>query len=327
MLSLDKKILDSKSIVAGRMRKYGIKDHLYIIIPNKQKEDITLDQNVYVQATGGNRFVQFFRLILLAIKYIKKVQIDFITTQDPFFLGLVGVFLKFLSKTQLEVQFHGDFFGSDYYRKSGLKNLIQYYLAKFIVIKKADKIRVVGQRVEKSLVDMGIAKEKIEVRPILIDTERIKKYMPKFDLHDKYPGFSKIFLYLGRLEPVKNVGFLVDVFEEVLKKNKDFLLLIVGSGSLENNLKEKVRNLDLESNIKFEDWADDNISYFKTADCFLSPSLSEGYGLASMEAHIVGTKVIMNDVGVANYELPKSDNVIILPVDDVDAWIRAIKNI
>ena len=115
--------------------------------------------------------------------------------------------------------------------------------------------------------------------------------------------------------------------EGALGQNKDFLLLIVGEGSQKNMLKEKVVSLALNKNIKFEDWVDDRFSYLKTCDAVLFPSLSEGYGLVPMEANAAGAPVIMNDVGVANYELIPDEKVKIISVNDKDAWIQAILNI
>lgn len=125
------------------------------------------------------------------------------------------------------------------------------------------------------------------------------------------------------MDPVKNISWLVDVFAVVAKKNPEYLLLIVGSGSEEYNIKTRIEILGLEKNIKMESWTDDPISYLKTADCLLFASLSEGYGLVAMEAHAAGTPVIMSDVGVANYELKPGPKVVVVPVD-ADKFVQAI---
>ncbi len=318
MISLDKKILDPNSAVAQRMIEYGKENELFIIIPSKEKRSFDLSPNVHVQSTcGKNKVTQFLSLKRTGKKLVKENSIQAITTQDLFFTGLVGWLLKRKFRIKLEVQMHGDFLG-DYYKKQWLR----LCLAKF-VLKRADVIRVVGERIRQSLVNLGVAENKIEVRPISVDVDEIKNYQPKFNLHQKYPGFEKIFLVLGRLDPVKNVGWLVDVFMEVIKQ-KNYLLLIVGSGAEEAKIKSLITDHRLFCNVVLEGWTDDPYSYIKTADCMLFPSLSEGYGLVAMEAGAAGTPVIMNDVGVANYELKPSEKVKILPINDKDAWIKAI---
>jgi len=332
MTSLDKKIFDKNSQVAKRMVEYGKKDELFIIIPHPKEQELNLSDAVHVWGTGGNKLQQFFRLKKLGKEIIKKNKIEQITTQDPFYIGKIGWLLKRKSKINLEVQLHGDFFsakggsvfgGSNYYKR---QNFLKYLLGKFI-IKKADKLRVVGERIRQSLIKLGIEEKRIEIKPIFVDTEKIKNYEPKIDLHQKYPGYEKTFLVLARLEKVKNVGWLVNVFKDVIREKKDYLLLIVGDGKELEEIKLQITNYKLQKNIKIENWTSDPISYLKTTDCLLFPSLSEGYGLIPMEAHVACTPIIMNDVGVANYELKPSEKVKILPIDDKDAWKKAILEI
>ena len=320
MLSLDKKILDSASPVAKRMIEYGKTDELFIVIPGREEKHFDLSPTVHIRSTGGNKLQQLFRLKKFGLLAIKKGGAESITTQDPFLTGKVGVFLKKKTGKKLEVQLHGDFFGSSYYKESSTKNLIFYHIGKK-VIKKADRLRVVGERIKKSLLDFGIEENMIEVRSIAVDVEKLKNSQPKFDLHQKYPKYKKIFLVLSRLEPIKNVGWLVDLWSEI---DTDKLLLIVGSGSQADLLQQKAVN---HENIKFEDWTDDHVSYLKAADCLLFPSVSEGYGLAPMEASIVGTPVIMNDVGVANCELRSSEKAKVIPLANLQDWVEAINKI
>lgn len=327
MISLDKNILDKNSAAAKRMISYGARSDFFIVVPDSKKQIVELSQNVKVYATGGNKLRQFCCLKKKGKEILKENKIDLITTQDPFFTGLIGMCLKKKSKIKLEVQFHGDFFSSDYYKKSGLKNWLQYYIAKLWVIKKADKMRVVGERIKNSLLNLGVEENKIEVRPIAVNTDSIKNYQSKINLPAKYQNYEKIFLSIGRLDPVKNIGFLLDVFAQLTKASQNYLLLIVGNGSEKNKLENQVKILGLENNVKFENWISDPISYIKTADCILSPSLSEGYGLVAMEAAAADTPLIMNDVGVANFELKPSNKIKIIPINDKDAWLNAILNV
>lgn len=321
MLSLDKNILNKDSIVARRMIEYGKENELFIIIPNREKESFDLSSTVHVRATGGNKLWQFCRLKKIGQKLIKENNIEEITTQDPFFIGLVGWRLKRKFKIKLEAQVHGDFFGG-YYKNQWFK----LCLAKFI-LKQADTVRVVGERVKQSLLNLGIAQNKIIVKSIQNDPELIKNFSSTINLRKQYSGYEKIFLVLGRLEPVKNIAWLIDLFNEVVKQKQNYLLLIAGSGAEKNKLINQVKEKKLEKNIKFKEWINDPYSYLKTADCVLFPSLSEGCGLVSMEAFMVGTPVIMTDVGVANYELKPDSKVKIVPVGDRNKFIEAILKI
>lgn len=327
MVSLDKKILDPNSAVAKRMVEYGQDGELYIIIPHTLPQNIQLSPTVNVYSVKGNKFQQFFNLINLGLKLIKKKSITFVTAQDPFFTGIIGLWLKRLTKIKLQVQLHGDFFGSNYYRLGSWQNWLRYHIARR-VIARADSLRVVSNRIVGSLLAMGIKQNKIEVRPVAINAQEIKDYAPKFNLHQKYTNAKKIFLALGRLDKVKNLAWLINLFTEVVKQEPNYFLLIVGSGILRSELQNKINKLNLPNkNIGLEPETSDPYSYLKTADCLLFPSLSEGYGLVAIEAAAAGTPVIMNDVGVANYELPQSEKVKILQIDNKKEWLKAILQI
>lgn len=321
MISLDKNILNARSAVARRMVEYGKNDELFIIIPDKKKVVISLSATTHVYLTGGNKIQQFWRLKKIGEKLIKENSVNEITAQDPFYTGLVGFLLKKKFGIKLEVQVHGDFF-DDYYKRQWLR----IRLAKF-VIKHANIIRVVGERIKSSLIKLGINKEQIVVRSVEIENLDLGVYLKiskENIIKNKYPNFEKYFFWGGRMEPVKNLFWLVDIFAEVVKVNPKYFLLLVGSGSQLSVLQKKVSDLNLDENIKFLPWTDSFISFLANSDCLLFPSLSEGYGLVPMEASAAGINVIMNDVGVANYELKPSKKVKIIPVSDLESWMKVI---
>ncbi len=315
MISLDKKILDQTSAAARRMVEYGKDNELYIVIPHVQKLEQNLSSSVHVYGSGGSSKVcQFFNTCKTARGLVPKFKINSVTTQDPFFTGLLGLRVSHKFKIPLEVQVHGDFFSGTYYNATffgKLKNL----LAKF-VLRHSDSVRTVGERVRASLVKIGVPKEKIYVKPINLNIGTVSK---KNDLPNK-----KYFVWAGRMDPVKNLPFLLEVFCEVCKTRPEARLVLIGEGSEANKLRELVRALGLEKNVTFVGWHSAPFMDIYNASALLLPSLSESYSAVAMEANAIGTPVIMSDVGVANYELKPSDKVTILPINDKEKWVQAI---
>jgi glycosyltransferase involved in cell wall biosynthesis len=327
MISLDKRIFDPSSLAARRMVEYGEKDQLYIIVPSAEKKEVELSQKVKVLGSGGKaKPFQFWNLYQTGRKFLQKNKVDLITTQDPFFTGLLGIWLKRKFYSRLEVQVHGDFYGSSYYRQSGLLNRVRYYLGRY-VLNQADHVRVVGLRTKDGLVSLGIPREKIEVRPIAVNVLRIQSQMPSFKLADRFPGFTKLFLVAGRLDPVKNIAWLLQIFKRYLEHGGSSALIILGEGKEKERLVTIAHNLGIDKNVFFEPWTDDPVSYVKGASAVVFPSLSEGYGLVVCEARAAGIPIIMTDVGVANYELKPSERVKIIPVGDSEAFIAAMLKI
>lgn len=327
MISLDPQILDPGSRAASRMRAYGHHQTLDIIIPTVSSQEVALSETVRVWGSGGTKLQQFWRLLTLGKKLTGKQHYDSITAQDPFITGWTALRLR-QPGTAVEVQLHGDFFSSAYYRHSGFKNLVYYIVARWLVVPRADRIRVVGERVKESILGLGISESNVYVQPVPVPFEHIAAYVPKDDVHQDYPGFRKIFLFLGRLEPVKNPAWLIKIFSDYLDStNESDVLLIAGDGHERTYLEYLARRRGVDQNIRFIGWLKNPLDYLKTVDAVLIPSLSEGYGLVAMEAQAAGAKIIMTDTGVANYELKPSDRVVIVPVGDRQSFIQAMESL
>ena len=146
----------------------------------------------------------------------------------------------------------------------------------------------------------------MKAEPILKAIEKVKR-----------SGFkTKIILTVSRLEKEKNIERILNIFRDVLVKNNNTVLIVVGDGSLRSSLKKKVSLMGLEKNVFFEGWQDDLISYCKTADIYLSASNYEGYGLSMVEASVSGLPVVTTNVGVAGDVLMDGVNALICPVAD-----------
>ncbi len=326
MISLDTKILDVNSAVAERMRGLGTRGRVDIIVLSFNFQEITLSENVTVYGTGGNKMQHFFKVIALGKKLRSTHEYDVITTQDPFLTAICALLIH--KKEAVEIQVHGDFFSSSYFRTMSFKNCLYYWLARLITMRRAQKIRVVGERVKQSLLKLGYDSNTIEVRPVALDLDYVKKYEPKKDVKKEFPGFRRYFLFAGRLELEKNVAWLVQVFDQYLRGEKsNDVLVVLGSGSQKPELQKTVKDCNQENHIVFVDWTAQPLDYIKTSDCVLLASKAEGYGLVAMETSVTGTALIMTDVGVAHFELKSSEKVQIVSVNSAADFILALKKV
>ena len=138
----------------------------------------------------------------------------------------------------------------------------------------------------------------------------------------QYKAREKVqrFIYVGRLAEVKNLKFLISVFNELPELTLD----IVGFGPLENDLKAMAAN-----NIIFHGAVDNTAlpSRYGEADVFILPSRSEPWGIVVEEALNNGLPIIVSDkVGCAE-ELVDDSNGLIFKSDDADSLKEAIKKI
>lgn len=94
--------------------------------------------------------------------------------------------------------------------------------------------------------------------------------------------------HIGRFVKQKNHSFLIDVFNEVHKQNKNTILLLAGEGPLKEEIEAKVKDLGLEKNVQFLGQRNDTNELYQAMDVFLLPSLYEGLPVVGVEAQASG---------------------------------------
>lgn len=109
------------------------------------------------------------------------------------------------------------------------------------------------------------------------------------------PSRSTVLLHVGRFEAVKNHNFLIDIFAEYLKKDPSSILLLVGRGPLEDKIKQKVKSLKLDKNVRFLGVRGDVKDLYNIADLFIFPSLFEGLPVVLVEAQANGLPIVASD--------------------------------
>jgi len=334
MVSLDKTLLGANGgglpAQAGdaqeRHRRYGeFVEKLDVIVFSRsgfQKNAISEK----VTAFPTNSFFKFnyiFDAYKIGKALFRQNNYDLIDTQDPFFTGLVGYWLKKKFKKPLEIHFHGDFWGNAFQSEAGI---FQLFLSKFIA-RYADGIRVVSQGIKEKLVKKGIAPEKIAVIPTPVDLEKFKAFEPEKVKQIKDDYFNKkIILYAGRLVKVKNLPLLLKAVAMIRNSKHNIILLIIGEGGEKAKLKRKVRRLEIEDVVVFISSAPqkDLVNYYHAADVFVLPSFSESLGKVLIEAGAAGCPVVSTETTGARDVVVEGRTGYLVPIGDENAMVEKI---
>ena len=101
--------------------------------------------------------------------------------------------------------------------------------------------------------------------------------------------------HIGRFVAQKNHDFLIDIFNEIYKKNNNSILLLAGQGPLMEDIKNKVKELNLDDNVKFLGQRSDANELYQAFDVFLLPSLYEGLPVVGVEAQAAGLLCYLSD--------------------------------
>ncbi|MGN1012217.1 MAG: glycosyltransferase family 1 protein [Clostridia bacterium] len=101
--------------------------------------------------------------------------------------------------------------------------------------------------------------------------------------------------HVGRFVEQKNHRFLIDIFNEVHKEKENSILLLAGQGPLMEEIKNKVKSLNLENNVKFLGQRNDINELYQVFDVFCLPSLYEGLPVVGVEAQATGLLCIFSN--------------------------------
>ena len=184
------------------------------------------------------------------------------------------------------------------------RNLLRKFLAKSC--KKADIIITISEFSKREITDcLGISPEKIRVALCGYES---KMYYPPVDAAEKvnfrqklermYQISSPYILYLGTLEPRKNVDVLLDSFAALHSRFPDLKLVIAGGlGWQYEKTLAHLTDLGLGDSIVRTGYIPetDKRMFYASAEVFVFPSLYEGFGLPVLEAMASGTPVVCSN--------------------------------
>lgn len=166
----------------------------------------------------------------------------------------------------------------------------------------SDKIIAVSNSTKQDLVNIyGIDPAKVEVIYSGISPD-IKcpsnEELDKFRFTNQLPG--KFILFLGTLEPRKNITGLIKAFNILKNKNgfNDLYLVIVGGkGWLCDNIFKEIERSPFKKNIILKNYISDNERkfYYSLAEVFIYPSFFEGFGFPPLEAMACETPVVVSN--------------------------------
>lgn len=101
--------------------------------------------------------------------------------------------------------------------------------------------------------------------------------------------------HVGRFHPCKNHGFLLEVFAAVCKENPNSRLLLLGEGGGMDAVKEKAKALGVADRTLFLGNRENVADYYQAMDCFVFPSLYEGFPGTVLEAQTTGLPCVIAD--------------------------------
>ena len=197
--------------------------------------------------------------------------------------------------------------------------------------RRADKIITISEFSKREIMKyLNIDENKIVVVPCGVDHDVFKPQTDNKKIEttkQRYNITRDYFLYLGTLEPRKNIERIIEAYAVLKKEESQAPLLVMAGrkGWLYDSIFQKVKELKLEQDILFTGYIEDSDApvLISGATAFLFPSFYEGFGLPPLEAMACGVPVLTSNCA----SLPEvvGDAAIVVDPYSIDEIMQGMK--
>ena len=213
------------------------------------------------------------------------------------------------------------------------KNIWHFILNVKKMVKRVDKIITISENTKKDIIELlGVDEKRVYVVKSGINKKEFGVINPQDykykEIKKKYNLPENFFLYLGNLEPRKNISRIIKAYDIFIKNypKSNYELIIAGGGGWKNKdiYKTKDRS-ENKGSIKFLGYIprDEKIYLYNMASLFVFPSLYEGFGLPPLEAMACGTLMLTDKVKGIPRDLKENEHYV--TYDSTEDAINKIK--
>jgi glycosyltransferase involved in cell wall biosynthesis len=262
-------------------------------------------------------------------KQLIESRLDIVHIHSPFFIGQVGIEYAKVYKIPVVATIHSQ------YQRDFLQKTKSRWLAKIgvegvaAIFNACDECWAVNRTIAELYRGFGIKKplrvqnNATDLVPLPPDDDT--------DLRLKYgirEGES-VLLFVGRIDPIKNIYFSLEVIEKIRDSGWPFKMLFVGSGPAMSDFETRIRDKGLQDTVRMVGRIIDRVElarHYRLADLFLFPSLYDASSLVQIEAASQGTPSIFIEGAATADTVTDRVNGFLAP-NDSEGFSRAVLTI
>jgi glycosyltransferase involved in cell wall biosynthesis len=133
--------------------------------------------------------------------------------------------------------------------------------------------------------------------------------------------------FIGWLLPIKGPMHLLNAMENVWRDHEDVVLVFIGKGDLDVDLRTAALKTSANGRVNFLGWRNDIDEIMPIFDIFVLPSLNEGMGRVLVEAMAAGKPIVASNVGGIPDLVQHDYNGLLVPPGDEKALAASIKQL
>ncbi len=266
----------------GRLIKLGVslKPYLPSLPVSVHSGDKTGNEKVY----GQGFFQDVQKYTDLAVQVSRDLDCDVVHCHD-WMTFPAGIKIKEEKKRPLIVTVHS----TEFDRTGSLSPNPWISDIEWQGLYHADRIIAVSNRIKNLIVERyGVPPEKIDVVHNSIEPGKYAGAPMTFGLD------QRVVLFLGRLALQKGPDHFLNAAKRVLEKDSNVRFIVVGIGDMLPQLIYMSINMGISSNVTFTGFQESIEGFYRMADLYVMPSVSEPFGITALEAMASGTPVIIS---------------------------------
>lgn len=236
-------------------------------------------------------------------------------------LSVFPLFVAWLERVPVRIAHNHSVPGGNELKRNLLKNFLKIFAKVFptdyfACSEKTGRWMFGDKEFDKG--NVFIVKNAVNYEKFRLDETEISSYKEKLGLTDKF-----VVAHVGRFTYAKNHTFLIKIFSEISKLDKDARLLLVGDGELHDEIISAIKEYHLENKVVLAGQVSDPEKYYRLADVMVVPSFFEGLSLTTVESQIAGVPAVISEA--VPQEAVISNGCTYLSIEDsVQAWVNAI---
>ncbi len=262
----------------------------------KQASDLSLSYKI-IKTSYPNKIFNYFFQSIFSWPKLDKV----LGGTDVFYSPHIN-FSSFSSGTKSIITIHDLSFLRYPEFFSRRKNIWHRSLRIRKKIQKFDKIIAVSENTKNDLIELlNIPEEKIELiySGLPEDIMQSSQKYPNDYLKTKFNIDKKFILYLGTIEPRKNISTLIKAYNQIRDEGEDLLLVLAGAwGWKTKEIKREWQASKYKNDIYFISYVENDLKplLYQKAELFVYPSFYEGFGFPPLEAMYFSLPVLASNV-------------------------------
>lgn len=279
-----------------------------------------IDSNIKIVEIGTSKNI--FKRLKKEISYLKNTKPDIFHINGDFSNRIIECIAGRLSKVE-KIIIHSHSTGA--LKLTWFKKIV-HILSKKMFDKLADEYLACSDEAAKWLFSRTICKNKqyivikngISINNFIYNQSARNRLRKSMNLVDK-----NVIGYVGRLSYEKNPMFLLELLEKLINQKQNVHLLIIGTGPMKKKINLELKKMQLENRCTIIDQTKNINDFYSCMDCFVLPSLYEGFGIVNIESQCSGLKTICSNNVPETAKI--TDYIFFLPLTNIDEWINRIE--